>query len=251
MAEKALLTVKGIPMDISWKAVRVLRITVYPDCRVGITAPRNTPPAELYNFIESKLPWLEKHLAQYREKARKTPGSVNRFADGEVHYVWGIPHSLRVIERRGHPRIALEAASGMPAQHLMLMYVRPGSTTAQKQALLDKWRKSLLAQTAPPLAAKWEGPLEAASKKKGFAVEKIYVQKMKTHWGSCNPARHTIRLNTELTLQRPECLEYVVLHEMVHFITASHNRVFYGYMNKLMPGWKDIRKGMNRGDSFC
>jgi predicted metal-dependent hydrolase len=257
MVEKALftrtLTVKGIPMEIQWKAVRVLRITVHSDCRVSITAPRKTSPEELYGFIDSKFAWLEKHLKQYQEKARKNPGGVNRFADGELHYVWGIPHRLQVIERRGNPKIVLES-SGADETAAMLMYVRPGSTTAQKQALLDKWRKSLVAQAAPPLTAKWEGPLTAADKRrapsrlKGFKVEKIYLQKMKTHWGSCNPARRTIRLNTELAAKSPECLDYVVLHEMVHFLTSAHNRVFYGYMNKLMPQWKEIRKAMNRGD---
>jgi predicted metal-dependent hydrolase len=262
MTEKALftrtLTVKGIPMEITWKAVRVLRITVHSDCRVCITAPRKTSPEELYSFIDSKFVWLEKHLKQYQETARRNPGGVNRFVDGELHYVWGIPHELRMVERPGHPKIVLEgaasaASAGRQTAQLMLMYVRPGSTSAQKQVLLDKWRKSLVAQAAPLLTAKWEGALEKAGKRRivpglGFKVEKIYLQKMKTHWGSCNPARRTIRLNTGLAAKSPECLDYVVLHEMVHFITSAHNRVFYGYMNKLMPGWKEIRKKMNRGE---
>jgi predicted metal-dependent hydrolase len=79
-------------------------------------------------------------------------------------------------------------------------------------------------------------------------VEKIYLQKMKTHWGSCNSRRRTIRLNTELSAKSPECLDYVVLHEMVHLIVPSHNAVFYRHMNALLPRWKEIRKKMNRGE---
>ena len=70
---------------------------------------------------------------------------------------------------------------------------------------------------------------------------------MKTHWGSCNPVRHTIRLNTELAAMEREYLDYVILHEMVHLVEASHNRIFYKYMNALMPSWKEIRKRMNKG----
>jgi predicted metal-dependent hydrolase len=252
------IIVKGIPITISRKAVKVLRITVHPDCRVSVTVPRYAAAQALAAFIDAKLPWIEKHLARYQDKERKKPLARNRFVDGEIHYVWGVPHVLKVIERRGNPKIATGGeAAGV---QLLEMYLRPGSTAAQKQALLDRWRKGLVAKAAPILAARWEKLLEAASGKRDLAVTKIYLQKMKTHWGSCNPARRTIRLNTELAAKPPECLDYVVLHEMVHFITSYHNRIFYGYMDKLMPseterpggagrpGWKDIRKKMNRGE---
>jgi predicted metal-dependent hydrolase len=243
------ITVKGIPITISRRAVKVLRITVHPDCRVNVTVPRSAGVQALAAFIDAKLPWVEKHLARYREQERKKPLAQNRFVDGEIYYVWGVPHVLKVIERRGNPKIVTggEAAG----TQLLEMYLRPGSTTVQKQALLDRWRKSLVAKAAPVLAARWEKLLEAASGRQDLAITKIYLQKMKTHWGSCNPARRTIRLNTELAAKAPECLDYVVLHEMVHFITRSHNRIFYGYMDKLMPGnagrsgWKEIRKKMN------
>jgi predicted metal-dependent hydrolase len=249
------IIVRGVPIEITRKAVRILRITVHPDCRVTVTVPRNAAPESVGAFIDSKFPWLEKHLARYREQARKKPLAQNRFTDGEIHYVWGIPHVLKVIERRGNPKIVTGGekafsvdSGGTRGACVMEMYLRPGSTAAQKQALLDRWRKSLVARAAPLFAARWEKPLEAASGKKGFGVEKIYLQKMKTHWGSCNPARRTIRLNTELAAKDPACLDYVILHEMTHFITSYHNRIFYGYMNKLMPGWKEIRKKMNRGE---
>ncbi|MDR2072083.1 MAG: M48 family metallopeptidase [Spirochaetaceae bacterium] len=232
-------------MEISRKAVKVLRITVHPDCRVSVTVPRSATAGELGAFIDSKFPWLEKHLARYREQARKKPLAQNRFVSGEIHYVWGIPHVLNIIERRGHPKILSVAGESV---HTLDVYLRPGSTAAQKQALLDRWRKALVAKAAPLLAAKWGRSLEAAGGNKSFRVEKIYLQKMKTHWGSCNPARKTIRLNTELAAKDPACLEYVILHEMIHFITRFHNRIFYDYMNTLMPGWKEIRKKMNRGE---
>jgi predicted metal-dependent hydrolase len=264
------ITIKGVPFTITRKAVKILRITVHPDCRVTVTVPRSAGAQDLAAFIDAKLPWVEKHLARYREQERKKPLARNRFTDGEIHYVWGIPHVLKVIERRGNPKIVTGTETS--GTQVLEMYLRPGSTAAQKQALLDRWRKSLVAKAAPILAARWEKALEAASGKRDLAVKKIYLQKMKTHWGSCNPARRTIRLNTELAAKPPECLDYVVLHEMVHFITSYHNRIFYGYMDKLMPscagrsgdagrngsvglngiagrpGWKDIRKKMNRGE---
>jgi predicted metal-dependent hydrolase len=234
------VTVKGIPVEISRRAVRVMRLTVYPDCRVLAAAPRNIPAAEIYSFIEARLSWIEKHLEKYRERARQKPLAGNRFVDGELYYVWGAPHKLELIERRGHPKI--EASGG-----ILRMYVRPGSTGAQKQALLDKWRKQLVGEAAPALIAKWRKPLAAAGKNPGLDVEKVFLQKMKTHWGSCNSGRRTIRLNTELAAKPPDYLDYVICHEMVHLLVPSHNRVFYRYMNSLMPQWKEIRKRMNAG----
>ncbi|GHV84913.1 zinc metalloprotease [Spirochaetia bacterium] len=235
------ITHRGIPVEVSRRAVRVLRITVYPDCRVVVVAPRYAQPKEIYAFLEAKFSWIEKHLTKYREKARQKPLAENCFVNGEVYYVWGAPYRLEVIERRGHPRIEMDA--GDP---LLIMYVRPGSTKVQKQALLDKWRKQLVADAAPALITRWQGPLAAAAKKPDLGVEKVYLQKMKTHWGSCNSGQRTIRLNTELAAKPPEYLDYVVLHEMVHLIVPSHNQHFYRYMNKLMPQWKEIRKQMNK-----
>ncbi|MDR1506768.1 MAG: M48 family metallopeptidase [Treponema sp.] len=239
LVEKIL--VKDIPVEISRRKVRSIRLTVHPDCRVTVSAPHSIPAGQVYSFIESKYEWLKKHLVRYREKERKSPGAANNFISGEVHYVWGSPYTLEVTERRGHPKITLTPG-------IMNMFVRPGSTKAQKQALLDKWRKELVAQAAPPLINKWQKPLAAAAKKPALGVQRIYLQKMKTHWGSCNNKARTIRLNTELAAKPPEYLDYVVLHEMVHLVVPSHNRVFYAYMDSLMPEWKDIRRKMNRGD---
>ena len=195
------ITVKGIPITITRKAVKVLRITVHPDCRVSVTAPRNTGVRDIAAFIDTKLLWVEKHLARYREQERKKPLARNRFVDGEIHYVWGIPHVLKVTECRKIPKIVIGTeASGT---QVLEMYLRPGSTAARKQALLDRWRKRLVAQAAPLLAAKWEQSLAAASGRQDLGVKKIYLQKMKTHWGSCNPVRRTIRLNTELAAKSP------------------------------------------------
>ncbi|MDR1143382.1 MAG: M48 family metallopeptidase, partial [Spirochaetaceae bacterium] len=99
------VTYKGIPVGLEYRAVKTLRLTVYPDCRVLAVIPRHTPPEAVYAFIEAKLPWIEKHLALYRERARKKPLGANRFVDGEIYYVWGVPFRLEVRERRGHPRI--------------------------------------------------------------------------------------------------------------------------------------------------
>ena len=149
-------------------------------------------------------------------------------------YVWGAPYELEIIERSGNPKIVLADAH-------MKFYVRPGSSKAKRQEYLDKWYSKLLKEAAPSVIEKWEAQI-------GVEVTKLYVQKMKTHWGSCNYARQTMRLNSELAKRNPDYLEYVVVHEMLHIIEKGHNKKFYRLLSKYIPGWKVIRKKMNSGD---
>jgi predicted metal-dependent hydrolase len=221
----------GIPVTVEYKNIKTLRMTVYPpDGRVCVSAPVKTTGEFIQAFVVSKIPWIEKH----REKFRRNAGAKNRFLDQETHYVWGAAYKLELIERRGHPKIVLE-------KNILRLSAGPGASTEQKQKLLDTWYRGLLRDAAPRFIQKWEPVV-------GVAVKGIYLRKMKSHWGSCNCQKQTIRLNTELAKKPPECLEYVVVHEMIHIIEPSHNRHFYQLMNKYLPAWKTIRKKMNAGE---
>ena len=116
----------------------------------------------------------------------------------------------------------------------MLLRVRPGTDEAKKQAIVDEWYREQLKQAVPPLIAKWE-PLM------GVKVERFFVQRMKTKWGSCNPGAGSIRLNTDLAKKPRECLEYIVVHEMVHLLEPTHNARFVALMDQFMPKWQFYR----------
>jgi predicted metal-dependent hydrolase len=226
-----LLLIEGLRIEVEYKRVKNLRVTVYPpDGRVQVSAPLRADTGFIRNFVLSKKQWIEKHQLKFRGR----PGTRTLLRNGETHVVWGVPYTLEIIERIGHPKILLNDG-------LMKMYIRPGSIKAKKQELLDKWHRRLVSETAPGLIEKWEQVI-------GVKVTKCFYRKMKSHWGSCNYTKRTIRLNTELAKKPPECLEYVIVHEMVHMIEPSHNRNFYRLLNQFFPAWKDIRKGMNNGE---
>jgi predicted metal-dependent hydrolase len=225
------LTLGNIRIDIEYKKVKNLRITVYPpEGRVRISAPLSASPERIRDFAASKLQWIEKYRLRYRNRVRT--GAALR--DHALQYVWGAPLELELIERKGHPKIVIEGGR-------MRMFVRPDSAEAKKQELLDKWYRRALQETAPGLIQKW-APLI------GVTVTGFYVRKMKSHWGSCNYSRRTIRLNSELAKRSPDCLEYVIIHELIHMIEPSHNRNFYRLMGAFMPAWKTVRKKMNTGE---
>jgi predicted metal-dependent hydrolase len=220
----------SIPVEVEYRGIKNMRITVYPpDGKVRITAPFDTPMELIRNFAVSKTAWIEKHREKFRSRS-KTPLALKN--NGQV-WVWGEALVLEIAERRGNPKILVTGG-------IMKMQVRPGSQAEKHQALLDKWYRRLVGEAAQVLIKKWE-PLI------GVKVEGLYIRKMKSHWGSCNAVRRTLRLNSELAKKPPDCLEYVIVHEMLHIIEVHHNEKFYRLLNRFIPSWKEIRKKMNAG----
>jgi predicted metal-dependent hydrolase len=221
----------AIPFEVEYKNVKTLRITVYPpDGRVRITAPPGTAREYIRKFAETKIRWIEKHRGRFVNHS-KLNGSLR---NNSTVYLWGKTLKLELAERRGNPKILIEG-------DIMKMYVRPDYTKAKRQDFLDRWYRRALKETAPPIIKKWEAVMRVE-------VTGLFVRKMKTHWGSCNCEKRTLRLNSELVKRSPECLEYVIVHEMLHIIEKGHNSNFYRLLTKYMPGWKAIRKRMNIGE---
>ena len=205
-----------------------------PDGRVRIAAPVGTAPELIRKFAASKIKWIEKQRGKFQNhSASSNPGTTGSLRNHSTVYVWGIPYELELIEHGGNSKIVLDG-------EYMRMYIRPLSPKAKKQELLDRWYRRSLKEAAAPVIKKWEAVI-------GVEVKKLYVRKMRAHWGSCNFQRQTLRLNSELAKRNPECLEYVIVHEMLHIIEKGHNQRFYRFLNQYIPEWKDIRKRMNAG----
>ncbi|MDR2136470.1 MAG: M48 family metallopeptidase [Treponema sp.] len=231
-----LLLVGDFRVEVEYKRVKTLRLTLYPPApgdpaalpgggRIRVSAPPHTPRQLIQNFVVSKAAWIEKHRARFR-------GNPSRPPDSGTCYVWG--RRLELTERQGRPRIVV-------ADGRVLMFVRPGDDDGRREKILDKWYRGICKEAADRVTRFWESRV-------GVTVQRIYYRKMKTHWGSCNYVKKTIRLNTELAKKAPECLEYVVLHELIHLLEPSHNQNFYRLMDRYLPSWKTIRRKMNRGE---
>jgi predicted metal-dependent hydrolase len=225
-----IISLGDIQVEVVYRRIKNLRLTVSPPAgEVRVFAPLNTSRDYIRNFVAAKRSWIAKHRENFRRRAPEE-GPENRSA----HYVWGQPYRLELTEAPGRPKLSLEPG-------LMRLQVRPGTDKAKRQAFLDAWRRKLLRETAPALIEKWSARI-------GVHPAGLYIRKMKSHWGSCNYQRRTIRLNSELVKKNPRCLEYVIVHELIHLIEASHNQNFYRLLNQFMPDWKAIRRGMNTGD---
>ncbi len=225
-----------VTVDVVRKKVRNLNLTVHPPHgRVRISAPKRTSMKAIRAFALSKLDWIEKHQARMREQARRAPREVVRqheYLDGESHHVWGKSYRLKVFERDEPPSVRLNGDR-------MFLRVRPRTDTDKRQALVESWYREQIRAAVSPLLALWEPRL-------GVSVERFYVRRTKTRWGSCNPRARTIRLNTELAAKPPALLEYIVVHELVHLLEPTHNARFYSLMDRYLPEWKAHRATLNR-----
>ena len=219
-----------IGVDVVRKGIKNIHLSVHPPTgKVRIAAPEHLSLDTIRVFAIGKLVWIRQQQRKLREQERETP---REYLERESHWVWGRRCLLKVIE--GHETPSVELASGR-----MILRLRPGSEIEKRQAHIEAWYREQVRAAVPKLIAKWERVL-------GVSVAGFFVQRMKTKWGSCNPKARTIRLNTDLAKKPASCLEYIVVHEMVHLLEPTHNAHFVALMDKFMPKWQHRRALLNR-----
>ena len=219
------LRLGGIAVDVVLKDIKNVHLSVHPPSgRVRIAAPSRMKLDTIRVFAISKLDWIKQQRRKLRAQERETP---REYLDRESHYVWGKRYLLSVIQRDLAPSLALKHSR-------MILTVRAGTDAAAKEAIVAQWYREQIRAVASDLIAKWAPLL-------GVSVGRVFVQQMKTKWGSCNPHACAIRLNTELAKKPKECL-----HEMVHLIEPTHNARFVALMDQFMPKWQFFRQRLNR-----
>ena len=219
-----------IAVEVVKKDIKNLHLSVYPPAgRVRISAPLRMNLDTIRLCAISKLDWIRQQQKKLREQERETP---REYLDRESHNVWGKRYLLKVVESGEMSRVELK-------HNKMHLCVRPGATDEKKQAIVEEWYRQQLKQAVPLLIAKWE-PLI------GVRVDRFFAQRMKTKWGSCRADSRSIRINTELAKKPPQCLEYIVVHEMVHLLEHTHSNRFTNLMDQFMPQWRFCRAELNR-----
>jgi len=219
-----------ITLDVVRKDIKNVHLSVYPPAgRVRISAPLRMSLDAIRLFAISKLGWIRQQQKKLREQERE---SQREYLDRESHHVWGRRVLLKVLEGDAAPSVQLQHAT-------LLLRVRPGSDETTRETVVAGWYRQLLKTAVPSLIEAWGPRLKVR-------VDRFFVQQMRTKWGSCNPTSRTIRLNTELAKKPRECLEYIVVHEMVHLLEPTHSFRFTGLLDRFMPQWPHYRDILNR-----
>ena len=219
-----------ITVDVVQKDIKNIHLSVYPPVgKVRIAAPLRMDMKTIRVYTISKLGWIKKQQSKLQGQKREAP---REFLSKESHYYLGKRYLLKVIVQDSVSRVVLKHST-------IELYIRPGTSVEKRKLILDEWYRDQLKSKITSMISKWE-------KKMQVHVEEFGVKKMKTKWGTCSQQASRIWLNLELAKKPVVCLEYIVVHEMVHLLERSHNQRFVVLMDKFMPQWRVHKDELNR-----
>ncbi len=224
------IIVGNIDIDVIRKNIKNIHLSVYPpDGRVRLAVPEKMNDEAIRIFAVSKLAWITKQRKRFGTQERQTE---REFVSGESHYYFGARYLLNVVETTKKQYAELRGNKYID------LYVRPDSTAEKREKIMSDWYRQSLKKVIPDFIKKWEEIM-------GVTVNDWGVKLMKTRWGTCNVQDKRIWINLELAKKNPRCLEYIIVHEMVHLLERHHNGKFKAYMDKFLPNWKIIKDELN------
>ncbi|GAB4391282.1 MAG: SprT family zinc-dependent metalloprotease [Gammaproteobacteria bacterium] len=225
-----LIEIEGLSIQVVKKTVKNLYFSVNPpDGWVRVTAPKRIHPKAIELAIISKLEWIKKQQKKFSTQALITPTEL---IPGELHYFLGRKYMLDIEYALGSSRVELRS------NQTICLLIKYNTSYQTKTELLEQWYRKQLYQTVAQLIQKWEGIT-------GLKVAQYGIKRMKTRWGSCNISAKRIWLNLELIKKPLHCIEYVVVHEIVHFLERTHGPRFISYMDHFLPQWRDYKQELN------
>lgn len=225
------INIGDITIDVVRKNIKHIHLSVYPpDGRVRIAAPLSIHNDAVKRFAILQLSWIRKKQRAFENQERQAP---RLYKNRESHYYLGKKYLLNVVEVDAPPKVVLRNKTYID------LYVRPNATIEKKSEIMKEWYRAQLKSQVPELIKKWE-------KKMKLNVAEFHLKQMKTIWGSCNKKEKRLLLNLELAKKPFHCIEYIVVHEMVHFFERHHNDRFTAHINHFLPKWKNIKAELNR-----
>lgn len=228
---QSLLQVGGIEAVVLYKPVKNLHLNVLPPVgKVRVTAPQNMNDDAIRTFLATRISWIKKMQAKFKGQERQTP---REYVSGETYYFFGKKYKLEVLETDTVPSVEIKGKTKI------LLTVRPKTNILKREEIMQNWYRNELYKFLEKAINKWE-------KKIGVKVNSWSIRRMKTRWGTCNHKKKNIWLNLELTKKPESCIEYVILHELLHLIEEKHSDKFTALLNKYMPKWKSEKEELNR-----
>lgn len=224
------IKVGDLAVEIVQKDIKNIHLGVYPPAgRVRISAPLRMREENIRIYAISRLSWIRKQQEKIRSQEREAP---REYLSRESHYYLGKRYLLKIKETDGISSVKLGNSA-------LELYARKGSDLAKKREILENWYRERLKEIIPSYISKWE-------KVMSVKVAEFGVKKMRTKWGTCNPEAGRIWLNLELAKKPRNCVEYIVVHEMVHLQERTHNARFISLMDNYLPNWRSLKEDLNR-----
>jgi len=227
------LIVEKIEINVIYKKIKNSYLSIEPpDGKVIMTVPLNTINDSIKKMVKAKLVWIKS--GQKKIKSQEYKMTPKELGDNVFVYFQGDKYQLNIIEVKSTPKIVVEKT-----KKILNLYVKPNTTKIKKETILKEWYRAELKKLIPPLIKKWEKIIGASPKTWD-------VRLMKASWGNCSFVKKHILLNLELAKAKPEHLEYILVHEMVHLLQPDHSQKFFRYMSLFLPHWKKLQTELNK-----
>jgi hypothetical protein len=223
------VTIGNITLDLQRKPIKNLHISVLPpQGKVRVSAPLQLSDTAIRMAVVKRIAWIREQQADFAAQPRQ---SEREMCTGETHYLWGRGYRLDVAQA-AEPSVKLKGGK-------IVLTSRNEITPEKRQLILQDWYRTILRKRVEPLIQQWQERL-------GVTPTFIGIKRMKTKWGSCNPSTGRIWLNLELVKKPPECLEFIIVHELIHLLERHHNEQFKALMHTNLPKWPEYRRTLNR-----
>ncbi|MGB4774336.1 MAG: SprT family zinc-dependent metalloprotease [Daejeonella sp.] len=225
------ITISNIKIDVVRKDIKNIHLAVYPPTgRVRIAAPLKVNKDAIRLFAVAKLGWIKRNQKKFEGQERI---SQREYKQRESHYFQGRRYLLNITETEGAPKVILKS------KKFIELFVRPETTVEKRHEIMTEWYRVQLKKQIPAIIEKWEAILKVK-------VSDWQVKQMKTKWGSCNIEKKRLWVNLELAKKPEHCLEYIIVHEMVHLLERHHNDRFLYYMDTYLPSWRQLKTELNK-----
>ncbi len=225
------ITVNNFTIDVVRKNIKNIHLAVYPPTgRIRIAAPIQTHEETIRLFVVSKLGWIKRNQRKLEDQERIPK---REYKQRESHYFQGRRYLLNIIDKEGSPEVVVKSKKYID------LYIRPNIPVEKRHEIITEWYRTELKNKIPDIIKKWEKILNVE-------VDSWQVKQMKTKWGACNIEQKRIWINLELAKKPEHCLEYIIVHEMIHFFERHHNERFVYYMDSYLPNWKQLKIELNK-----
>lgn len=228
--ETNLINVNGLNIEVVRKHIKNLHLGVYPpNGRIRVAAPLAVSDDAVRLAVVSRMPWIRRQKSKFEAQSRQ---SLRKYISGESHYFLGRRYRLRLNEGAVRDKVSCGVSN------YIVLDVRVKHDSALREKVFLRWYREELKKRAATIVEKWSSLLK-------IEIPNLGIRRMKTKWGTCNTNKKKIWINLELVKKPPQCLEYIIVHELVHFFERNHNERFISIMDNALPNWRFLRQELN------
>jgi len=224
------MKIADLEVEIVKKDIKNIHLGVHPpQGRIRVAAPKKLDNETIKLFVISKTAWIKKQCNKFNEQRRQTK---REYVSGETHFLKGKKYRLNVVSIKNSSKVEINKRT-----HIDLL-IKSNYTSEKKEKLMNQFYRTEFKKLLPELIEKWE-------KIANVKVDSVKIRKMKTKWGTSNPKNKSLTLNLELIKYPIHCIEYVIVHEMTHFLEKNHTKRFYLLLTSFLPQWKQYKSELD------